>query len=904
MSEKRKMRTSLNPIKKSKHTTAIMTAFVCILLATSSFLVFTSSTVTASDSTAYGDVMQYTWPQFGGNESWTRYGTGPAPSTGDILWKTHIPEVVYNVIAVADKVFVRNRTAVFALDPFTGDILWAANVYISWTGGMFAADDNHIVVGVGEESSWRDLGAICLDANTGNLIWNSTEMYVGQATQGSGAYVPETKQYYGYRFYDRFYEMPIIDFQQMLVRWDLSDISQPPKLVWKTPMITIAIDQGLVYGDGKIFYGSAGGFTGALDATTGDVLWETPTKGSRMYNGAYYMGMYLHGALGNEFYCFNATTGEILWNFNPGTNHGNWACGPAVANGLVYEYNYDTNLYCLNATTGQVVWIYKGAGNMYPGYPTVADGKVYATTGTKDYRNPDTGESGTDESVCLNATTGELIWTLPIATMLHDGFTSAYGNLYFLISFEGADPLPNEAVSDIWCIGSLDGKPKDWSMYLGDPAHTSSGAGPTNLELKWKTNVNGAVISSPTIVDGVTYVGSGDKNIYALDAETGNKIWNFTTGFRVFSSQAVVDGKVYTGTDDGNIYCIDAKTGTQLWKTFAGGITIANAGWLSYVMRSSPTVVSGKVYVGSLDGNLYCLDANNGVVNWKTLSPGPIYSTPSVITNDGVYFTSSNSVFPGNVTFYKINADNGNVIWTKSISRDFYGYIFNFESNQSPVVADGKVFTLDGSGHIFYCINAANGNTIWTYETYNTQTGAVNYDKDEGKVYVPGLFVLDCLNATNGEKLWTTWLNREIVNSITRAYGKVYVCNDEGFLYVLNSTTGTKLSYVKIGGGGSIWSSPSLYNNNLYIGTHAFDVYCFKEADLGKTTYYGASASPSPSLSASPSPTETPIVTSTPSPSTTPQTVATSNDLYLIVAAVVVIIVVIAVAAVVLRKRK
>jgi len=36
--------------------------------------------------------------------------------------------------------------------------------------------------------------------------------------------------------------------------------------------------------------------------------------------------------------------------------------------------------------------------------------------------------------------------------------------------------------------------------------------------------------SSPAVVGGVVYVGSDDKNVYALDAANGAKIWSFTTG--------------------------------------------------------------------------------------------------------------------------------------------------------------------------------------------------------------------------------------------------------------------------------------------------------------------------------------------------------------------------------------
>ncbi|MGW4985906.1 outer membrane protein assembly factor BamB family protein, partial [Streptomyces mirabilis] len=52
------------------------------------------------------------------------------------------------------------------------------------------------------------------------------------------------------------------------------------------------------------------------------------------------------------------------------------------------------------------------------------------------------------------------------------------------------------------------------------------------------------------------YVGSRDSSLYAVDAATGRKRWSFLTGSAVSSSPAVVDGVVYFGSVDGNLYAV------------------------------------------------------------------------------------------------------------------------------------------------------------------------------------------------------------------------------------------------------------------------------------------------------------------------------------------------------------
>ncbi|MGP8133280.1 MAG: PQQ-binding-like beta-propeller repeat protein [Halobacteriota archaeon] len=114
--------------------------------------------------------------------------------------------------------------------------------------------------------------------------------------------------------------------------------------------------------------------------------------------------------------------------------------------------------------------------------------------------------------------------------------------------------------------------------------------------LTWSFTTGSVVLSSPTVVDGVGYVGSEDNNTYALNATTGAKLWNYTTGSSVYSSPAVANGVVYVGSEDNNTYALNATTGAKLWHYTTGSGVF-----------SSPAVANGTVYVGSVDGNVYAI---------------------------------------------------------------------------------------------------------------------------------------------------------------------------------------------------------------------------------------------------------------------------------------------------------
>jgi Zn-dependent protease len=191
-----------------------------------------------------------------------------------------------------------------------------------------------------------------------------------------------------------------------------------------------------------------------------------------------------------------------------------------------------------------------------------------------------------------------------------------------------------------------------------------------------------------------------------LNATTGDFVWNYTTGGQIYSSPAVADGKVYVGSDDYSVYCLDASTGAFVWKYTT----------TSY-MRSSPAVVNGRVYVGSQDYSVYCLDASTGAFVWKYITGNTVGSSPAVV-NGRVYVGSQD------YSVYCLDASTGAFVWK---------YITGNTVTSSPAVADGKVYvgSLDRS---VYCLDASNGTFVWKYTT-GTIVGSSPAVAD-GKVYV------------------------------------------------------------------------------------------------------------------------------------------------------------------------
>ena len=137
-------------------------------------------------------------------------------------------------------------------------------------------------------------------------------------------------------------------------------------------------------------------------------------------------------------------------------------------------------------------------------------------------------------------------------------------------------------------------------------------------------------LSSPTVWNGAVYFGSGDGNIYALDAATGSFKWKFQTGDVVHASPAISNGKLYIGSWDSYFYALDALTGKELWrfKTEEDPEIHNQLG-----IQSSATVADGIVYFGCRDSNLYALDAEDGHERWFFSNNGSWVITSPVVRN-------------------------------------------------------------------------------------------------------------------------------------------------------------------------------------------------------------------------------------------------------------------------------
>jgi outer membrane protein assembly factor BamB len=260
----------------------------------------------------------------------------------------------------------------------------------------------------------------------------------------------------------------------------------------------------------------------------------------------------------------------------------------------------------------------------------------------------------------------------------------------------------------------------DGSIFFGSNDHNLYAVDVTTGKLRWKFASKGRISSSPAVADGRVYFGSFDGNFYALDAASGKQVWKFTTGgerrfsgrhlhgaepaaevmpdpFDFFlSSPALAADAVYFGSGDGNVYALDAATGTPRWKYHTGN-----------VVHASPAVAGGSVYVGSWDSYFYALDAKSGALRWRfktgedaAISNQVGIQSSAVVADGTVYFGCRDS------NLYALDAATGAKRWAYPTSGSWV--------ISSPVVEGGKVYFATSDSALILAADAKSGAPVFS----------------------------------------------------------------------------------------------------------------------------------------------------------------------------------------------
>ena len=289
------------------------------------------------------------------------------------------------------------------------------------------------------------------------------------------------------------------------------------------------------------------------------------------------------GGADGRVYAVDANTGAYKWAFPSDKGMTSVYSTPIIQNNTLYVGAYDGGMRALDPSTGALRWQFPAELNLSvvgPIVPTplVANNTVFFGDNNHKF-------------YALDAATGTQKWTFSAGNKIWSGAMLDNGTIYF---------------------GSL-----DHFLYALD---ANTGA------KKWAYDAGGIIEGMPLVENGTVYFGALNKFI-ALDAATGTLKWEFVSDNPnewIWAHPTASNNAIYFGTLKGNVYALDKNTGTKLWM-----LPIAN----TPEIRSSIVIDGDTGYFGASDLYMYKINLSNGQLILKSAEKalaGPIYATPTL----------------------------------------------------------------------------------------------------------------------------------------------------------------------------------------------------------------------------------------------------------------------------------
>jgi outer membrane protein assembly factor BamB len=353
-----------------------------------------------------------------------------------------------------------------------------------------------------------------------------------------------------------------------------------------------------------------------------------------------------------------------------------------------------------------------------------------------------------------------------------------------------AVPPEVEEFADEWPMGNKD--------YRNTRAALNAAIDSSNvdsLEVAWYYEIPGlgaygGAASTPLIANGIVYLQDMASNVFALDLESGDVIWEHREEQSVIGPNGVAIGygKVFAQGGQNTVFALDMETGEKLWEYGLEGPTGSHQPYVygGYVLTAAVAgavdfgdpgnVQARRGYAAGNSGIIYALDQATGELAWsfqvieddfwgmpEINGGGGVWYPPAVDTETNMTYwaTGNPAPFPGVVGFPNAASRPGPNLYTNSVlalrleTGEMLWYnqakpadIFDLDFQISPIMATAEVNGAErdiviGSGKVgrVLGIDRETGETLWdTYVGEHQNDELTEIPEGEEIIVLPGVW--------------------------------------------------------------------------------------------------------------------------------------------------------------------
>ncbi|MCH9808591.1 MAG: PQQ-binding-like beta-propeller repeat protein [Alphaproteobacteria bacterium] len=369
----------------------------------------------------------------------------------------------------------------------------------------------------------------------------------------------------------------------------------------------------------------------------------------------------------------------------------------------------------------------------------------------------------------------------------------------------------------------------DWSQPGGvannAPGHLVLN---TSLSKSWSADAGtgsskaGRITATPLVYGGRVFTLDAASQVSAFSASGGSASWrvslvpdserNAGTSFMsslTFSSSArggfggglaAENGRLFAVSGFGRVAALDPATGKTLWEKNLGT-----------PVRAAPTASGDKVFVISMEGRFYCLNALDGSENWVVRG---LPQNSSLVMNVSPAVEGDLVAVPypsGDLLALRVT--DGSARWSENLSRlRATSKLAALKDAATPAIADGVVYAVGHSGRMV-ATKSATGERLWTINLPGTQRPWVA----GGSVFaVDTTGRLMAIDRNTGQTQWTVNLaGSKHWSGPTLAGGLLWLASGKGQLVGVDAATGRVVSQKDVGG--SVYIPPVVAQGRMYV---------------------------------------------------------------------------------------
>ncbi len=342
------------------------------------------------------------------------------------------------------------------------------------------------------------------------------------------------------------------------------------------------------------------------------------------------------------------------------------------------------------------------------------------------------------------------------------------------------------------------------------------------LSLVWKQPV-GLGYASFTIAEGRAYTIEQRRRqevVAAYDINTGRELW--AQGWNAEYTDSTGDGPRTTPTwDDGRLYalgatgelrCLDAKTGAVNWAKNI--LTDNQAENLSWAMAASPLIVDDKVVVlpgGPGGKSVVAYNKLTGAPVWKSQNDRQAYVSPMLVTLAGrrqILVVSASRVFG-------LAPENGALLWSQVWDTDM-----GINVSQPIMVDKNRFFISSGYGKGASLVEVTGAGNSFTarslWENINMKNKFNSSVLYEGHVYGLDEGILTCVDVNTGARKWKG--GRYGYGQVLLASGHLIVMSDTGELALVKASPAEYSELARFTAlEGKTWNYPAIAGGRLFV---------------------------------------------------------------------------------------